>query len=105
MVDTTKVFETGNVNPYLVKNSNTKRLVITGEGFFRKFGSHNILHLPVDMDEQKLNWVVKKECVIDLQQSTGTKESKEWIGVKIQLTIGLDNDGDEYVKGKQIKDE
>ncbi len=105
MVDTTKIFETGKVNPYLVKNSTTKRLVITEEGYFKKWGDNNILYLPVNMDEQKLLWVVKKECVIDLQNSTGTKESKEWIGITIQLSISLDDKGEEIVKGKQIKDD
>ena len=86
MVDSTEATESKFLNADIVKNSKTKKLVLTGQGEYveGKFG--NKLEVPVEIDGRPKIWSINKDSAINLREAYGT-DTKSWIGYVIDLKI------------------
>ena len=87
MTDTTEALESQYVNADMVNSSESKTLVVTGEGTYEdtKFGRK--LTLPVEIDSKQKMWNPNKDSIANLNSAFGTKDTKEWVGKPIDLKV------------------
>lgn len=87
MVDSTRATESEFVNVDLVRDSKSKKLVITGEGEYRKTEFDNErLTLPVEIDGKQKLWSPNMDTAKNIKVVCGV-DTKYWVGQKIGLQV------------------
>jgi hypothetical protein len=85
MVDTTRASEGKYVNADMVRDSPTKKLVIMDEGEYVEGDYGEKFQLTVEIDGKQKIWSPNKDSIKNIQDVKG-KDSKNWIGVIVQLS-------------------
>lgn len=104
MVDTTKAMESKYVNADLIRNSPTKKCVILNEGEYTQKEyqdkAYEKFELLVEIDYKQKMWAPNKDTIKNIAEEFG-KDSAEWVGKIIKLSVGKIN-GKDTVNGMPI---